>query len=430
MCGIFGIYSRREVEASLVIRGLQVMRERGTPHGAGIALYRPSEALRIKAFSRRPVGKKVVSLPNGVFDVELNGHIDVDGFIYLSSRWIDVYKTVGWPEDLDKTYGVGKLKSRVLIGHSRYPTNSPGGMPYYSHPFAVGDVAIVHNGDLSSYGSNVNFIRHKVETKFTGNDSEAIAYLLAILYKEVGVEGAIRELINGRRYRWARLDGPYAVIFMIGGPNPVFGAFVDPQHFRPLYIGMTEDAVLAASEAAAIRAVAREAKIWALRGGEYVVVEREEVYGNFKQRYVYPITPPPPTESIDAGLYDVISLAGMIRRELRVRGEVHVVNVLGHRYLGNGMEGGVLKTWGVVGNASANVMSGGVFYSYGDVQDDFGDAMNGGVAVIYGNAGAAVGQAKRGGEIYIYGDAGTRAAIQHRGGVVVVGGSVGDYLGE
>lgn len=430
MCGIIGIYSLGlEVPGSAVIEALGTMRERGTPHGAGVALYRPSESVRIRGFSFSPIGK-YIELKNGVYDIELEEGDLFDGFVYLRSKWIDVYKTVGWPEELAEIYGVDKLGSKVWLGHTRYPTNSPGRMPYYSHPFTSGDVAIVHNGDLSSYGANVNFIKYRTGAKFTGNDSEAIAYLFNILSRELGVDEAIEELMYGRRYRWARLDGPYSVAFMIGGPQPVFGAFVDPQHFRPLYVGLSDELFIAASEASAIRAVAPKARIWALRGGEYAIAEAGEVRGKFKQRYVHPLLPPPPPAAVDAAGYDAVSLAKAVRRILAERGEADVVNVNGHRYLGNGMENGVLRAWGIVGNASANVMSGGAFFVYGDVEDDFGDAMNGGVAAVYGNAGDALGQAKRGGEMYIYGDAGTRAAIQHRGGVVVIGGSAGRYLGE
>ncbi len=431
MCGILGLYSfGEEVPVEAVIRGLEAMRERGTPHGAGLALYRPSNRPRIKAFSREPVGNKYIKLHSDLYDIELEEPVDINGYIYLNSRWIDVYKIVGWPADIIKTYGINGLSSKVWIGHTRYPTNSPGRLPYYSHPFTAGDVAIVHNGDLSSYGANVNFIKYRARVKFTGNDSEAIAYLLLSLVGELGVEEAVNELMYGRRYRWARLDGPYAVAFIIGGPRPVFGAFVDPQHFRPLYVGMTDSLLVVASEAAAIKAVEPNAVVWAMRGGEYIIAEGDEIRGNYRRRYVYPDLPQPPQGAIDASRYDAVSLAPVVRTELAKRGEVEVVNVNGHRYLGNGISSGVLKVWGIVGNASANVMSGGTFLVYGDVQDDFGDAMNGGLAAIYGNAGDALGQAKRGGEIYVYGDVGTRAAIQHRGGVMVVGGSAGKYLGE
>lgn len=431
MCGIFGIYSTSsEVPIELVVRALATMRERGTPHGAGVALYRPSDRPRIKAFSYKPIGEKFIQLPGNIFDVELNEYKDIEGYIYLNSKWIDIYKVVGWPEDIPRIYGVDGLKSKIWIGHTRYPTNSPGRMPYYSHPFAAGDVAIVHNGDLSSYGANVNFIKYRMHAKFTGNDSEAIAYLLAYLANEVGIEEAVQELMYGRRYRWARLDGPYAVAFIVGGSKPIFGAFVDPNHFRPLYVGVADGVLAVASEIGAIRAVMPSASVWALRGGEYIIAEGDELKGNFRRRYIYPDLPQPPQDAIDASLYDAISLASIVRAELAKRGEVSVVNVNGHRYLGNGMESGILRVWGTVGNASANVMSGGLFYVYGDVQDDFGDAMNGGLAAVYGNAGDTLGQAARGGGIYVYGDAGNRAGIQLRGATVVIGGSAGKYLGE
>jgi len=43
MCGIFGVYSllNEYIDGSLVIKALAVMRERGTRHGAGVALYAP-----------------------------------------------------------------------------------------------------------------------------------------------------------------------------------------------------------------------------------------------------------------------------------------------------------------------------------------------------------------------------------------------------
>jgi glutamate synthase domain-containing protein 1/glutamate synthase domain-containing protein 3 len=444
MCGIFGIFSLsgEYISGSIVLRALTVMRERGTMHGAGVALYSPSQHVRAKLFTYNPPrsAAEVCKLPSGIYDVTMYDSDEagdargaVHGIVYVRSKWLDIYKVIGWPEDLDRVYGVSEMRSVAWLGHTRYPTNSPGGLPYYSHPFSAGNVAIVHNGDLSSYGANLNLLRYKFRYyDFTGNDSEVIAYLLWELYKRYGVEKAVEELMHGREIRWARLDGPYAALFIIGGPRPIFGAFVDTQHFRPLYVGMSREFVYAASEAAAIKAVGGGGvEIWALRGGEYIIAAGGEVWGHYRKRgMLYPDPPPQLPNAIDASLYGATELAPAIRQLLREVGHVSVINVMGHRYLGNGMEGGILKIWGVVGNASGNVMSGGEIYIYGDAQDDLGDAMNGGLIAVYGNVGDTVAQAKRGGEIYIYGSAGNRAGIQHRGGVLVIGGSAGDYLGE
>jgi glutamate synthase domain-containing protein 1/glutamate synthase domain-containing protein 3 len=435
MCGIFGVYSIEggDIFSGAVIEGLLSMRERGTQHGAGIALFRDWGREVVKFFAPSPSSPASVKLPGGIYDNVANSgdSLPEGAFVYMRSRWLDVYKIVGWPEDIAKLYDIKSLKSSVWIGHTRYPTNSPGWYPYQSHPFSVGDVAVVHNGDLSSYGSNVNLLRSVYGYgKFSGTDSEVIAHLLWELYRKYGVEDAVLELMYGRRVRWARLDGPYAVAFIIGKSKPIFGAFVDVQHFRPLYVGFDGEVLYVASEAMAIKRVARDAEVWAVRSGEYIIAEGGEVWGNFRKRVVKYLAYPQPPDAIDASRYEVTKLAEVVREELERRGVVNVVNVAGHRYVGNGMYRGVLNVWGVVGNASANVMSGGVFNIYGDAQDDLGDAMNDGVLAVFGNVGDAVGQAKRGGEIYVYGNAGTRAAIQHRGGVMVIGGSAGDYLGE
>jgi glutamate synthase (NADPH) GltB1 subunit (EC 1.4.1.13)/glutamate synthase (NADPH) GltB3 subunit (EC 1.4.1.13) len=142
MCGILGLYSLdgRDLPAELVLRGLDAMKERGTPHGSGVALYRPVGVPRVKAFSREPAEDGVsVPIPGGLYDLTFFGSpANVRGTVYLNSRWLDVYKVVGWPGDLDEVYGIRSLSSPAWLGHTRYPTNSPGRYPYYSHPFTAG----------------------------------------------------------------------------------------------------------------------------------------------------------------------------------------------------------------------------------------------------------------------------------------------------
>ncbi len=449
MCGILGVISLRGdgIPFSTVFRGLDIMRERGSGHGAGYAMVDPSPYVRVKAYfesegdleearqALKPVKEEVYRLPGGIIDyvayVEDGAPMPRRGVVYSLSRWLNVFKGATWHTEVAKLYGMWERRSSAWVAHIRYPTNSPGKKPYFSHPFSSGDVVIVHNGDLSSYGSNVNLLMYRyMQSSFTGNDSEAIAFLLNALSRDYDVEEAVVELIEGSRVRWARLDGPYAVAFIVGGEKPVLGAFVDKQHFRPLYMGMDGDNLYVASEAAAIRAMSPQAEVWVMRGGEYVIAGNGQVRGNFRKRPVSFVHPPIPGNAIDAAAYDTESLYHVVSRMVEEVGEANIYNVYGHRYIASGLKRGIVRAWGVVGNASANVMSGGQFYIYGDAQDDLGDAMNGGIIAVYGNVGDTVGQAKRGGELYVYGSAGTRAAIQHRDGVLVIGGSAGDYLGE
>ena len=165
-------------------------------------------------------------------------------------------------------------------------------------------MAIVHNGDLSSYGANLNLLKYgSGYSDFTGTDSEAIAFLLWELYRRYGVEEAVEELMYTRRTRWARLDGPYAVAFIIGGPKPLFGAFVDTQHFKPLYVGLAGGRLYVASESAAIKAVVSNGvQLRALGGGEYIIATDGEIRGKYKKRTASPELPPLLPDVLDASL--------------------------------------------------------------------------------------------------------------------------------
>ena len=89
----------------------------------------------------------------------------IDGRVFSASKHVNVYKEVGYPLEVAKMNGldVEKEEADLWIAHTRQPTNSPGAFPIWSHPFASGECAIVHNGDISSFGANVE------QTQFMGN---------------------------------------------------------------------------------------------------------------------------------------------------------------------------------------------------------------------------------------------------------------------
>ncbi|MEM4405290.1 MAG: hypothetical protein QXR28_05475 [Nitrososphaerota archaeon] len=94
---------------------------------------------------------------------DINGEFWRDDFrarIYSWGRFVDVYKGVGYPLDVYNIYHMGgrELYGDMWIAHTRQPTNSPGRLPIWSHPFASGEWAIVHNGDISSFGSNMELL--------------------------------------------------------------------------------------------------------------------------------------------------------------------------------------------------------------------------------------------------------------------------------
>jgi len=144
-----------------------------------------------------------------------------------------------------------------------------------------------------------------------------------------------------------------------------------------------------------------------------------------------------------------IDAANMHYRELNARVK-HVVsecksgkcphiilnNVLGQRYIGDGIKGEVLITVnGTPGNDMAAFMDGPQIEVFGNGQDGIGNTMNSGSIIIHGDCGDILGYSMRGGKIYIKGNVGWRSGIHMKSylekfPVIVIGGKAGDFLGE
>ncbi|MGC8544104.1 MAG: glutamate synthase, partial [Vulcanisaeta sp.] len=169
------------------------------------------------------------------------------------------------------------------------PTNSSGHLPYWSHPFSINDIAVVHNGEPSNYVNHVNKLLHSHGlSSFAGTDSEVVAYLMYYLLYVYGlnIEDAVRVLIGkplkhlndgevrslARRFRWAMLDGPFAILMDIYFNNDVYLiALSDRFKPRPMVIGMDENYCYVTSEETAIKAISPNARVWTLELGGYFI---------------------------------------------------------------------------------------------------------------------------------------------------------------
>ncbi len=116
---------------------------------------------------------------------------------------------------------------------------------------------------------------------------------------------------------------------------------------------------------------------------------------------------------------------------------VHLLNVNGQRYIGNGLHGeGVrIEVIGTPGQALAMFMDGPTVEVYGNAQDGVGNTMNSGQVVVHGSVGDVLGYGMRRGRIFVEGDVGYRAGIHMKADegqapVIVCGGKARDYFGE
>jgi len=116
--------------------------------------------------------------------------------------------------------------------------------------------------------------------------------------------------------------------------------------------------------------------------------------------------------------------------------EIVVSNVLGQRFIGDGLRGNVtIHIHGVPGGDLAIFMSGPTVIVHGNAEHAPGNTMDAGKLIIHGNAGDAVAHSMRGGKVFVRGDIGYRGGIHMKQyetqcPILVVGGSAQTFLGE
>lgn len=116
---------------------------------------------------------------------------------------------------------------------------------------------------------------------------------------------------------------------------------------------------------------------------------------------------------------------------------VKLVNVMGQRYIGTGLQGGEkrIEVYGTPGQDAAMFMDGPTLEVFGNAQDGLGNTMSAGSIVVHGSAGDVLGYGMRGGRVFIAGDVGYRVGIHMKAReelrpVVVCGGKARDFFGE
>ncbi len=237
-----------------------------------------------------------------IIDTVFTINDEIDGaFVASSGKNMGVFKATGMPDDVAKMYRVEKYKAYCWITHGRFPTNTPGWWGG-AHPFNLLDWSVVHNGEISSYGTNRRYLEaHGYKCRLL-TDTEVVAYLFDLLVRRQGLSirtAAIaltppfwkhidkmpepkRSIYTALRmtYAPAMLNGPFAII--VANRDTMVG-LNDRIKLRPLIAAKSGEFVYIASEEAAIREIQPELeKLWAPRAGNPVIARlhddvREEV---------------------------------------------------------------------------------------------------------------------------------------------------------
>ncbi len=212
-------------------------------------------------------------------------------FVMSSGKNMGAFKAVGFPGDVAYFYKIEDYKAWTWIAHGRFPTNTPGWWGG-AHPFTLLDWAIVHNGEISSYGINRRYLEMFGYQCTLQTDTEVTAYLFDLLLRRHRLPIEIASLAlaspfwvqidklpeEQRRvytairqvYGSALLNGPFA--FILGHRNGLIG-LNDRIKLRPLVAAEKGDVIYIANEEAAIREIATPDRVWMPTAGEPVIAQ-------------------------------------------------------------------------------------------------------------------------------------------------------------
>jgi len=216
---------------------------------------------------------------------------DINGaYVVSSGKNMGIFKGVGFPEDIGEFFRVDEYKGHIWTSHGRFPTNSVGWWGG-AHPFGLLDWSVVHNGEISSYGTNKRFVSGFGYECTLSTDTEVIAYLFDLIARKQKIDIRMihlilasplwqeiermprdnKELVKALRilYGSALINGPFSII--VGNTGFMY-ALNDRIKLRPLVAARKNDYLFVSSEEAPIRKVCPSPDIlWHPDGGEPVI---------------------------------------------------------------------------------------------------------------------------------------------------------------
>ena len=216
-----------------------------------------------------------------------------NAYVFSSGKNMGCFKGVGYPEEIGEYFLLDReYQAYTWTAHGRFPTNTQawwGG----AHPFSLLDTTVVHNGEISSYGTNRWYLEMYGYACTLQTDTEVIAYAADLLMRKQRLPIEIvakilappiwncidrmneseRKLLTTLRMVYAPLlmNGPFAII--IGQTGRMIG-LTDRIRLRPLTAATQGSMFYLSSEEAPIRLISPQLDcVWTPKGGEPVVGE-------------------------------------------------------------------------------------------------------------------------------------------------------------
>lgn len=241
---------------------------------------------------------------DAIKDIMMHINCYIKGAFCLSGgKDMAVFKGNGWAAEIADFYQIRELKAYMWSAHSRFPTNTPGWWGG-AHPFSILGHAVVHNGEITSYGTNANYLKEfGYECKLL-TDTEVLVYLFDLIVRKSNYPADIAyriaatalappywgdiERMNPLLRKWATfirithkqalVNGPFSIIITTDYPKPTMIGHTDRKKLRPLIAAISEDenTFYLGSELNAIHAVDTTMNFWQPDSGKPIIASLGE----------------------------------------------------------------------------------------------------------------------------------------------------------
>jgi glutamate synthase domain-containing protein 1 len=114
--------------------------------------------------------------------MQINTKIE-DAYVFSSGKNMGVFKGVGYPENVAEYFLLEEYKGYIWTAHGRFPTNTQGWWGG-AHPFCILDWTVIHNGEISSYGTNRRYLEMYGYYCTLHTDTEVMAYAVDLLMRK------------------------------------------------------------------------------------------------------------------------------------------------------------------------------------------------------------------------------------------------------
>jgi glutamate synthase domain-containing protein 1 len=213
-----------------------------------------------------------------IVEIVMNINKQDGAFVTSSGKNMGAFKGVGFPEEIADYFRIDKYKGYMWTAHNRFPTNTPGWWGD-AHPFCILDKACVHNGEITSYGTNARWLKMYNYLCLLKTDTEVISYIfdklqrkdnLSIedicttiappLWEEIDRNNNTKQKLLRQIYGPAVVNGPFGIVLTHND-----GAIIlnDRNKLRPVVCAIDGDRYYASSEECSIRLLSPNVdKLW------------------------------------------------------------------------------------------------------------------------------------------------------------------------